>query len=74
MRRITFNSDHEQFRDSVRKFMQAEVEPHVERWHAEGMVDRDLFLKAGANGLLCTWAEEEYGGLGIDDFRFVFNN
>jgi acyl-CoA dehydrogenase len=70
MRRVTFNSEHEQFRDSVRKFIQAEVSPHVERWHEAGMVDRELFLKAGANGLLCTWAEEEYGGLGIDDFRF----
>jgi alkylation response protein AidB-like acyl-CoA dehydrogenase len=70
MRRITFNSEHDQFRDSVRKFMQVEVEPHIERWHEAGMVDRELFVKAGANGLLCTWADVEYGGLGIDDFRF----
>ncbi len=70
MRRLIFESEHEQFRDTVRKFMQAEVAPHVERWHAEGMVDRELYLKAGAQGLLCTWAEEKYGGAEIDDFRF----
>lgn len=70
MRRLTFDLEHDQFRDSVRKFIESEVAPHVERWHEEGMVDRDLFLKAGANGLLCTWAEERYAGLGIADFRF----
>lgn len=70
MRRVTFDLEHDQFRDSVRKFMQAEIWPNVERWHEAGIVDREAFTKAGANGLLCTWAEEQYGGLGIDDFRF----
>ena len=70
MRRVTFELEHDQFRDSVRKFMQAEIWPNVERWHEAGIVDRDAFTKAGANGLLCTWAEEQYGGLGIEDFRF----
>jgi acyl-CoA dehydrogenase len=70
MRRVTFELEHDQFRDSVRKFMQAEIWPNVERWHEAGIVDRDAFTKAGANGLLCTWAEEQYGGLGIKDFRF----
>ncbi|CCW19829.1 Butyryl-CoA dehydrogenase [Sphingobium indicum BiD32] len=70
MKRLTFAAEHEQFRDSVIKFMQAEVAPHVERFLQQGMVDRELYLKAGAQGLLCTWAEEKYGGAGIDDFRF----
>lgn len=70
MRRVTFELEHDQFRDSVRKFMQTEIWPNVERWHEAGIVDREAFTKAGANGLLCTWAEEQYGGLGIEDFRF----
>jgi acyl-CoA dehydrogenase len=70
MRRVTFELEHDQFRDSVRKFMQAEILPNVERWQEAGIVDREAFTKAGANGLLCTWAEERYGGLGIEDFRF----
>ena len=70
MKRITFELEHEQFRDSVVRFMQAEVGPNAERWREQGMVDRDIYLKAGAQGLLCTWAEEKYGGAGIDDFRF----
>ena len=70
MRRLTFEPEHEQFRESVIRFMQAEVAPHVERFHQQGIVDRELFLKAGERGLLCTWADEKYGGAGIDDFRF----
>lgn len=70
MKRLTFEPEHEQFRDSVVKFMQAEVAPHVDRFRQQGMVDRELFLKAGEQGLLCTWADEKHGGAGIDDFRF----
>ena len=70
MRRLIFEPEHEQFRESVIKFMTSEVAPHVERFHQQGIVDRELFLKAGEQGLLCTWADEKYGGAGIDDFRF----
>ncbi|MBW8814026.1 MAG: acyl-CoA dehydrogenase family protein [Caulobacterales bacterium] len=70
MKRLTFEPEHEQFRASVIKFMTAEVAPHVARFREQGMVDRELYLKAGAQGLLCTWADEAYGGAGIDDFRF----
>ncbi|MCB4858913.1 acyl-CoA dehydrogenase family protein (plasmid) [Sphingobium sp. SJ10-10] len=70
MRRLIFEPEHEQFRDSVIKFMSAEVGAHAERFREQGMVDRELFLKAGEQGLLCTWADEKYGGAGIDDFRF----
>ncbi|GGN52155.1 MAG: acyl-CoA dehydrogenase [Novosphingobium sp.] len=70
MKRLTFEPEHEQFRDSVVKFMKAEVGPHAERFREQGIVDRELFRKAGAQGLLCTWADEKYGGAGTDDFRF----
>ncbi|WP_176599243.1 acyl-CoA dehydrogenase family protein [Sphingobium sp. 15-1] len=70
MRRLIFESEHEQFRDSVIRFMQNEVGPHADRWREAGIVDREIYRKAGAQGLLCTWADEKYGGAGIDDFRF----
>ena len=70
MKRLIFEPEHEQFRESVRHFMEAEVAPHRERFREAGMVDRDLYAKAGAAGLLCTWAEERWGGVGVDDFRF----
>ncbi|WP_336971287.1 acyl-CoA dehydrogenase family protein [Sphingobium aromaticiconvertens] len=70
MKRLIFEPEHEQFRDSVVKFMTSEVGAHAERFREQGMVDRELFLKAGEQGLLCTWADEKYGGAGIEDFRF----
>ena len=71
MKRVIFEPEHEQFRASVSKFMLTEVAPHVDRFREQGMVDRNLYLKAGAQGLLCTWVDEQYGGAGIDDFRFA---
>lgn len=70
MKRVIFEEEHEQFRDSVRRFMQAEVGPHVDRWREAGMVDREIYLKAGAQGLLCLFGDERFGGAEVDDFRF----
>lgn len=70
MQRLIFEEEHDQFRDSVRRFMQAEIEPHVETWREAGICDKSAFLKAGKQGLLCMWADEKYGGLGMTDFRF----
>lgn len=70
MRRLIFEPEHDQFRESARRFFQEEVAPHGERWREQGFVDRDVYRKAGAQGLLLTWAEEQYGGLALDDFRF----
>jgi acyl-CoA dehydrogenase len=58
------------FRDSVRNFMQKEIAPHSDRWQEQGIVDREAFLKAGEMGLLLMWADEKYGGAGVDDFRY----
>lgn len=70
MRRLIFEEDHEMFRDGVRRFMQSEIAPHVEQWRENGACDPDVFQKAGEQGLLCMWADEKYGGLGVTDFRF----
>jgi len=70
MKRLIFNDEQEMFRDSVRRFMQAEITPHIEQWREDGSCDPAAFLKAGEQGLLCMWVDEQYGGLGIDDFRF----
>ncbi|MEW5713817.1 MULTISPECIES: acyl-CoA dehydrogenase family protein [Pseudomonas] len=67
--RTIFETEHEQFRDSVRRFIEREITPHHERWEEQGMVDRELWLKAGAAGLLCPNLPEEYGGCG-PDYRF----
>lgn len=52
------------FRDNVRKFIANEITPHEERWDGQQHVDRELWNKAGAAGLLCTDVPEQYGGSG----------
>ncbi len=54
----------------ARTFFAKEVTPNNEQWDRDGIVPRDLWLKAGEAGLLCFDVPEEYGGPGIDDFRF----
>jgi acyl-CoA dehydrogenase len=68
--RELFSSEHEQFRDAVRRFIEREITPHHERWEERGMVDRDLWTKAGEAGLLCPNLPEAYGGSGAD---YLFN-
>lgn len=70
MTRTLFEDEHEMFRDSVRSFFQNEIQPQVERWHEQGIVDREAYLKAGEQGLLLMWADEQYGGAGVEDFRY----
>lgn len=70
MHRNIFEEDHDIFRDSVAKFLQAEVGPNLERWLEAGIIDRELFRKAGEQGYCLMWAGEEYGGMGVHDFRF----
>lgn len=52
------------FRDSLRQFIQKECVPHRERWQQQGMVDRDLWNKAGELGFLCPGISTDYGGGG----------
>lgn len=70
MQRLGFTGDHELFRDSVRHFVETEIRPHDARWEREGRVDKDMFRRAGKAGLLGMAVPAEYGGGGVDDFRF----
>ncbi len=63
-------SEHEDFRKTARTFYEREVVPHHDQWEQDGIVPRDLWLKAGEAGLLCFDVAEEYGGAGVDDFRY----
>jgi alkylation response protein AidB-like acyl-CoA dehydrogenase len=70
MQRSPMDAEMELFRDAARKFFQQEIRPHSERWRQQGVVDREVFRKAGEAGFLCMWADEKYGGQGINDFRY----
>ncbi len=61
-----FDTDHEMFRDTVRKFLEVEAQPHHARWEKQGQVDREIWTKAGEQGFLCPSVDEQYGGVGAD--------
>ena len=67
--RNLYDSDHEMFRNSLRKFLEVEAMPHHEQWEKDGMVSDEIWLKAGEQGFLCPMIPEEYGGLATD-FRY----
>ncbi|XP_034720979.1 long-chain specific acyl-CoA dehydrogenase, mitochondrial [Etheostoma cragini] len=66
-RRI-FNEDHDIFRQSVRRFYQEEVIPHHKEWEKAGQVSREVWEKAGEQGMLGVMIPEEHGGIGADIF------
>ena len=64
--RTLFREEHNIFRESVRRFVEREIVPFHAQWEKDGIVPRDLWHKAGAEGLLCCTVPEQYGGLGLD--------
>ena len=69
-KRAIFDDDHEDYRESFRSFLAAEVAPNFKEWDASGVVDRELFKKAAGHGFMGMAIPEEYGGPGADDWRF----
>jgi alkylation response protein AidB-like acyl-CoA dehydrogenase len=65
-----YDEEHEAFRVTVRGWIDKHVRPHARRWDAAGIVDRELFTSAAADGVLGFSIPEEYGGGGVNDFRF----
>ena len=64
--RTLFSSEHELFRESVRKFFEQEAVPFHAQWEKDGHIDRALWNKAGEAGMLCSHIPEEYGGMAAD--------
>ncbi|GAB3273973.1 acyl-CoA dehydrogenase family protein [Kineosporia babensis] len=67
-----YEADHEDYRRTVRAFMEREVVPNLEKWDAQREVDRETWRRAGAAGLIGLQVPEEYGGPGVSDYRFRF--
>ena len=70
MEQHLYGQEHAAFRDLVRSFTEKHIVPHHSRWEDEGMVDRQLWLRAGEAGLLGMDMPEQYGGGDQVDFRF----
>ena len=64
--RDVFRDDHEMFREQVRRFVDREIVPHHADWEHDGIVPREVWRRAGENGLLCVSIPTEYGGGGGD--------
>ncbi|MCA9994555.1 MAG: acyl-CoA dehydrogenase family protein, partial [Anaerolineales bacterium] len=70
MQEHLLTEEHRMFRDAFRKFAEREIVPHQEQWEKDGIVSREVWQKAGAAGFLCMDVPEEYGGLGVKDYRY----
>jgi alkylation response protein AidB-like acyl-CoA dehydrogenase len=70
MQQHLYDRDHDEFRELCRTFLAREAVPHHDRWEADGIVDREVWRKAGAAGLLGPDVDQTYGGGGQHDFRY----
>jgi long-chain-acyl-CoA dehydrogenase len=70
MTRAIFEPEHEAFRVTVGTFLDKEAVPFHEQWEKAGVVDREVWAKAGAQGLLGLQVPERHGGGGTPDFRY----
>ena len=70
MEQHLYEAEHEAFRDLCKAFLAREAVPHNDEWDKAGIVDREIWRKAGAAGLLGMDVDEEHGGGGQKDFRF----
>src|SRR5256885_1760626 len=62
--RSVYREDHEQFREQARRFFEREIVPHHAEWERQGIVPKEVWRKAGREGLLNPMLPEPYGGGG----------
>ncbi len=70
MPRNIYTEDHESFRASVREFVERTLKPRTEEMLEQHVIPRDIWLEAGKQGFFSLTVPEEYGGAGIEDYRF----
>ena len=61
-----YTQEHQIFRESIRRYFEREVTPHVEEWEKAGIVPKSVWRDFGSQGFLCPWLPEAYGGVGAD--------
>lgn len=70
LKRRIFTEDHDIFRASLTKWADAEVTPNEAQWRVDGQVSREVWKSAGVQGYLAMFMPEEFGGMGLDDYRY----
>jgi alkylation response protein AidB-like acyl-CoA dehydrogenase len=68
--RDLYTSEHEAFRDAVRRYVDREVVPNLDRWDEERQIDRSAWVAAGRQGIVGLSGPDEYDGGGVVDYRF----
>ena len=66
-----FTEEHQIFRASVRKFVEREIKPHIDRWEDEELFPIELYGKMADAGLLGIGYPEAYGGVPCDKFMHI---
>ncbi|WP_116113887.1 acyl-CoA dehydrogenase family protein [Austwickia chelonae] len=70
MPRNIYSEDHEAFRQSCREFVERTLAPRAEEMINQKLIPREIWEEAGRQGFFGLCIPEEYGGAGIDDYRF----
>ena len=70
MPRNLYSEDHEEFRKSCREFVERTLAPRAEEMIRDHVIARDIWLEAGKQGFLGLGIPEEFGGAGVEDYRF----
>ena len=69
-----YQEHHRAWRDTLRRFVEAEIMPHVDQWDEAGTFPRELYRKASEVGLLRLGWPEEYGGVPSDPFMSIITS
>jgi citronellyl-CoA dehydrogenase len=71
---MKFTQEHEEIRRTMKKFIDAEINPHVDEWEAaEQFPAHEVFKKLGGLGMLGLTKPEAYGGAALDySYSMVF--
>ena len=68
--RNIYTEEQQMFAASFRDFVKKEIEPNHAKWEKAQMVSRESWALMGESGYLCMQVDEQYGGLGLKDFRY----
>jgi len=70
VRRTIYEPEHDDFRAVVKSFLSREAVPYTEAWEEAGLVPREFWIEAARHGMVGFEVPEQFGGLGLKDFRF----
>jgi alkylation response protein AidB-like acyl-CoA dehydrogenase len=69
---MILNKEHLAIRDTVKAFIEKEINPHTNEWEKEGIFPaHELFKKMGDLGFLGVMVDPKYGGSGMDTISYV---